>query len=218
VTLTTANPTTDPTTSPTTDPGDGGDDGVDVTGGESTGMGDTTRGSGETDDGRGESSTTAEPDACADPIAIELDAEAAILSGDWEIVMSMFGEGNVAAIDDNAFDPSGTVHWDIDVPCAGDWYIWVRATDFGSDDSFFARLDGEPEPAPIFEIDCGFGGEDYAWRVLNWRDPDTGEPCEYVEDPWIAQWTAGAHAFELDFRESIAVARIVVTNDPAYVP
>jgi len=110
------------------------------------------------------------------------------------------------------------VHWDIDVPCDGDWYIWVRATDFGSDDSFFARLDGEPEPAPIFEIDCGFEGQSYEWRVLNWRDPDTGDPCEYVVDPWIAPWTAGPHAFELDFREAPAVARIVVTNDPAFVP
>jgi hypothetical protein len=173
------------------------------------------------DEGGGDTSgatTSGEPVGCDRPVQIELGADQAELSGDWQLVMSQFGEGMVAGIDMGAFEPTGTVHWDVDVPCDGDWLVWVRGTDFGGDDSFFARLDGEPEPAPIFELDCEFDGDGYVWAVLNWRDPEAGMPCEHVLDPWIAQWSAGVHTFELDFREAPAVARIVVTNDPDFVP
>ena len=167
----------------------------------------------------GDESSTGEPSAACDEIVeIELLADAATLDG-FELIESMFvEEGTVAAIIfDGMNQPMGTVTWDIDIPCNDDWHIWVRGRNLGEQDSFFARQDGGPDPAPIFELDCG-GGNDYMWRELNWRDPEMGMPCEYVQDPWIAQWDAGPHQFQLEYRESPAVARIVVTNDDAFVP
>jgi hypothetical protein len=162
------------------------------------------------------SSTGASVGACDDVVEIDLEATDAVLSGGWEIIMSMVGEGMVAAMQ-QAPEDDAAVHWDIDVPCDDDWYIWVRGTDFGDQDSFLATLDGEPQPAPIFELECTPGGDAYVWTRLNQRDPDDAN-CEYVEDPWVATWATGTHAFELGFREAQAVARIVVTNDEAFVP
>jgi hypothetical protein len=167
----------------------------------------------------GEESSTGEPATdCEETLQIELSAEDATLDG-FELVKSSFPEEGIVAgvIMEGMNMPEGTVTWDIDIPCNDDWHIWVRGRNAGEQDSFFARQDGGPDPAPIFELDCG-GGNDYVWRELNWRDPEMGMPCEYVEDPWLAQWDAGAHEFQLEYRESPAVARIVVTNDDAFVP
>lgn len=172
---------------------------------------------GATDGGSSDGGTTGMPVGCDETVQIELAATDATLDGAWAITMSQLGEGEVAAIPMGQ-QGDGTVTWEVDIPCDDAWHIWVRGIDYGSEDSFYARLDGEPEPAPIFEIGCDFGGMGYSWRELNWRDPDNGGPCEYVEDPWVADWTTGLHQFQLEFRESIAVARIIVTNDAAFVP
>lgn len=172
----------------------------------------TCMGGGSTDSG-----STGGAVACDSTMEIELGATDAVLDGSWAIQMSQQGEGMIAAIPMGEMG-SGTVTWSIDVPCDDDWHIWVRAVDFGSNDSFFARLDGGPDPAPIFELDCGNFGQGYVWRELDQRDPENGGPCEYVEDPWVASWATGTHEFQLEFRESIAVARIVVTNDDTFVP
>lgn len=168
--------------------------------------------------GSSSESTGGGGEACADVVEIDLEATDATLSGDWTIIMSMAGEGMVAAIDPVDGDETDTIHWDIDIPCDDDWYIWVRGFDNGQADSFFATLDGEPNPAPIFEVGCDGGGQGYTWTLLNQRDPVMGNPCEYVEDPWLATWPTGTHAFDLAFRESQAVARIVITNDEMFVP
>lgn len=170
-------------------------------------------------DSSGEESSTGNPGGdCDETVQIELAAEDATLDG-FELVESSFvEEGTVAAvIFDGMNMPMGTVTWDVDIPCNDDWHIWVRGRNAGGNDSYLARQDGGPDPAPIFELDCA-GGDDYSWRELNWRDPETGMPCEYVEDPWLAAWEAGAHQFQLEYRESPAVARIIVTNDDAFVP
>ena len=152
-------------------------------------------------------------------VAFELEyvAEDAVLDGGFGLVDSMAKPGAVVA----AFDfqsPTGTVTWSIDIPCDDDWHVWVRAFDSGTNDTFFARLDGGPDPAPIFEADCTNDGQGYVWGELNWRDPEMGMACEYVEDPWLAQWETGAHEFQLEFRDSPAVSRIIVTNDDLFVP
>jgi hypothetical protein len=164
----------------------------------------------------GESSTGEVGGACDEVVQLEYLAEDAVLDGGWSLVDSQSKPGTtVASLD---FDnPTGSVTWD-EIPCDDDWHIWVRGFDFGSNDTFFARLDGGPDPAPIFEVDCTQGGEGYAWRELNWRDPEMGMACEYVEDPWIAASEAGAHQFQLEARDSPALARIIVTNDDAFVP
>lgn len=165
----------------------------------------------------GESSTGTPGGACDEVIQLEYLAEDAVLDGGWSLVDSQSKPGTTVASLDFG-NPTGSVTWDIEIPCDDDWHIWVRGFDFGSNDTFFARLDGGPDPAPIFEVDCTQDGDGYTWRELNWRDPEMGMACEYVEDPWIAAWETGAHQLQLEARDSPAVARIIVTNDDAFVP
>jgi hypothetical protein len=169
--------------------------------------------------GGSESTSTGGGGACADVVEIDLEATDATLDDTWEIIMSMVGEGMVAAFNGapDMDDTNDNVTWDIDIPCDDDWYIWVRGFDNGQEDSYYARLDGEPAPAAIFELECTGAGGGYIWTRLNWRDQMDG-PCVYTQDPWIATWTTGPHQFQLAFRESIAVARIIVTNDETFVP
>ena len=106
------------------------------------------------------------------------------------------------------------------MPCDDTYWIWVRYYNQGSNDSYFIKLDGGPDEVAIFEGDCEGGGGmqgNYGWNDINWRAEDGG-PCEYVEDPWPQDWAAGVHEVTLSYRESIAVARIIVTNDPDFVP
>lgn len=165
------------------------------------------------------SETTGNPgDACDEIVELEYLAEDAVLDGGWVLVESMSKPGMMVASNQGQ-DPTGTVTWDIEIPCDDQWHIWIRGYNAGPNDSFFARQDGGPDPAPIFEVECtqdnAFG---YLWTELNWRDPEMGMACEYVENPWLADWATGAHTFQLEYRESPAVARIIVTNDDAFVP
>ncbi|MEM6293215.1 MAG: hypothetical protein AAGA54_18215 [Myxococcota bacterium] len=168
---------------------------------------DTT--AGETED------DTGPVDAACDRVeVIELDATSADLSGNWVESTSMVGEGQIAVLEGGT---AGEVSFDIDVPCDDQWFIWVRYFEQGSDDSYYATVDGEPNPAGVFEGDCTQGGQGYGWRPLNYRTED--DPlCEYVEDPWAPEWDTGAHNVTFSYRESVALARIVVTNDPDYTP
>ena len=164
----------------------------------------------------GDSGDTGNAGACERTVQIELQAADATLSGGWQLAMSMLGEGEIVALTPGQFD--GSVLWEPDVPCDDTWFIWVRYFEDGSDDSYYATLDGEPDPAAVFEGDCTFGGDGWSWALLNWRDEATQGACEYTEDPWAPQWTAGVHAIELSYRETIAVGRIIVTNDEAFTP
>ncbi|MCR9160507.1 MAG: hypothetical protein ACE37F_27815 [Nannocystaceae bacterium] len=151
--------------------------------------------------------------ACDETVLIELGAVDADLSGDWSITTSQAGEGEIAVVDGNA---DGEVRWDVDIPCDDTWIIWVRLFDQGSADSFFATLDGEPSPPAIFEGGIQGPGQGWNWRDLNWRDPD--DAATFIEDPWAPQWAEGQHSIALSYRESVAVARIEITNDPDYAP
>jgi hypothetical protein len=186
----------------------GGDTGVADTGVADTGVADT----GVADTGVLD---TGGPVACDDPIVIEMVPADATLSGSWMLSMSMVGEGEIIVLPAGQTD--GTVLYEPDIPCDDTWYIWVRYWEQGPDDSYFATLDGQPAPAAIFEGDCSNFGNGWGWQILNWRDQNAG-PCNYTEDLWAPAWATGSHAIELSYRESIAVGRIVVTNDPAYLP
>ena len=153
--------------------------------------------------------------ACRETMLLQLGAAEAMLSGDWALSTSQAGEGQIVVIDPNV-GTAGEVLWNIDVPCEDTWTIWVRLFDQGEADSFLATLDGEPSPPAIFEGGIQGLGQGWNWRALNWRDPD--DLATFIEDPWAPQWGEGTHALALRYRESIAVARIEVTNDPAYAP
>ncbi|MCX4247906.1 hypothetical protein [Paraliomyxa miuraensis] len=166
------------------------------------------------DGGTTEGTTTGAGEACSEVVTFEMMPSEATLSGAWMLGMSMVGEGEISV---NQMGGPGSILFEPDIPCDDTWYIWVRAFNNGSDDSYFATLDGEPMPEAIFEGDCQNGGQGYIWAPLNWRDQMAG-PCTYVEDPWAPDWTTGVHQIEFTYREAAAMGRILITNDQDLVP
>jgi len=198
---------------------DGGS-GDDATDGGSTSGGSTSGGStsdGSTSDGSTSDGSTGAGAACKDIVTFELFPSDATLTGAWQLGMSMVGEGEISVLDQMAADLDGSILFEPDIPCDDTWHIWVRYWESGADDSYFATLDGEPMPAAVFEGDCTAAGQGYDWAQLNWRD-EAADPCDYTEDPWTADWAAGTHAIEFSYRESLAMGRILLTNDPMLVP
>lgn len=163
------------------------------------------------------SSSTGVPGAdCDDVMQIEMMPDQAIYSGAWELGMSGLGEGQISVIGFGG-NTDGSFIYEVDIPCNDTWYIWARYFDDGADDSYLAMLDGEPMPPAIFEGSCNGAGNGYDWARLNWRDQGDG-PCVYIEDPWAPQWDAGLHQIEFSYRESPAMGRILLINDPDFVP
>ncbi len=189
-------------------------------GSTTTGGGSTTTGAGSTTTGAG--STTGGAQTCQGFHEIVLTAEDASLTGDWELAMSQQGEGMIAFVSFDVWDPEGDVAWQVDIPCEDTWHIFVRGHDRQVEDSYFVRVDGMPDPEAIMELDCTDdpqnGNGVYRWQEMNWRAQGE-DVCNYVEDPWTFDWTAGSsHDVVFSFRESRALARIVVTNDPNWQP
>jgi hypothetical protein len=161
--------------------------------------------------------TTTGPSDC-ELEQIEMVAADADLSGAWATATSMVGEGEILVVNP-PFD--GAASWTVPIPCDDNWRVWVRSFDQGNNDTFHVTVDAEPDPPAIFESDCGpepmFSGE-YRWTLLNWRDFEEPFPCTYLEDPWVLDLDEGDHVIEFTFRESTALGRIIVTNDPAFDP
>ncbi len=155
--------------------------------------------------------------ACNMDVSFEIMAVDATAAEGWDPFMSMLGEGMVMAWDNQTQD--ATLSWDLDIPCDDTWHVWVRGVDQGSADSFFAMVDGAPNPPPIFELECTQGPQQstYVWKELNYREP-MANACEYLFDPWTQDWAAGPHQFTLMYRESAAVSRIWVTNTDGTPP
>ncbi len=190
--------------------------GLQTTGVDDTGTtGGSTGRPGTTTDEPTIGSTTGDPmGACTEIITFEMQPSEATYDGGWMLGMSMIGEGEIAQY--NMFG-GGSFTYEPDIPCNDTWYIWTRSLDDGPNDSYFATLDGEPMPEAIFEGDCTSGGAGYIWVALNWRD-QTSMACEYVENPWAPDWTAGVHQIEFSFREALSMGRILITNDQSLVP
>jgi hypothetical protein len=149
--------------------------------------------------------------ACAMDMAFEILAVDASAFDGWNPTMSMLGEGMVMAWDQqtmNAF-----ITWDIDVPCDDTWHVWVRGIDQNTTDSFFASVDGQPNPGTIFELDCTPNPNQgtYVWRELNWREM-AAPACTYLLDPWTQDWMLGIHQLTLTYRESNSVSKLWITN------
>ncbi len=146
---------------------------------------------------------------------IELDSDDAILTGAWQVTMSQQGEGVIMAIFGQ--QTQGTINFAVDIPCDDQWFVWVRYFEEGNADSYYVTLDGEPNPAGVYEADCSPAGGGYDWGLLNYRT-ENDPLCQSVEDPWAPQWDEGQHDIRFAFRESRALSRLIVTNDPAFVP
>lgn len=210
-----------PATTTTSADGSGGEDtstsstGLPPASSSTGAVADSTDGSTSLDDG-GSSSSGRVSTACRDVVTFEMMPSEATLTGGWSLGMSMLGEGEIAVFEEGS--PGGSILYEPDIPCDDTWHIWVRAWDNAGLDSYFATLDGLPNPPAIFEGDCTGGSSvPYIWAALNWRD-EAASNCVYVEDPWTPQWAAGVHQIEFSYRESQAMGRILLTNDPAFVP
>ncbi len=155
--------------------------------------------------------TTGMDTACAMDVSFEVLAVDATTADGWDPVMSMLGEGMIMAWDQQTMD--ATISWDLDIPCDDTWHVWVRGIDQGQADSYFATVDGQPDPPPIFELDCTQGPNQgtYVWAELNYRD-QADPACTYLFDPWTQDWLTGIHAFTLAYRESAAVSKLWITN------
>lgn len=160
--------------------------------------------------------TTGVGSDCTELEVIELFPADATHTGAWELSMSMVLPYDISVLD-QMMGTEGSILYEPDIPCNDTWYIWVQYWEQGSDDSYFATLDGEPMPAAVFEGDCSQFGQGYGWTALNWRDPED-PACTYQQDPWAPDWSAGVHQIEFSFRESPAMGAIVITNDQDYVP
>src|SRR5690606_9787266 len=105
------------------------------------------------------------------------------------------------------------VRFELDVPCEDFWHVWVRGVDNGNNDSYFVSLDGLPNPAVVFELDCTAvpGSATMVWRELNYRAEDAAD-CESTVDPWVQYWSGGVHDLTISYRESNMLSRVYVTN------
>lgn len=153
---------------------------------------------------------------CEEIGAFEFGVAGATLTGGWSLTESQVGEGTIAVIDAGS---SGTVTFNAGIDCATTWHVWVRwfLADIGNDE-FSVTIDGEPSPAAVFAGDClNVAGGGWTWTKLNWQqEGESG--CDFVQDPWALPWSAGDHTITFGYRSAEALARIVLTNDPAYVP
>jgi hypothetical protein len=168
-------------------------------------------GDGDGDGGDGDGDGDTGGNACVGDEEIAIEGEDADTQVGWYPTESMLGEVEVLFWDQMV--PDAYAEWNIDVPCDGDWHVWVRAINYQDQDSLFVQVDGGPMPIPIFEIACDAGPQEaaYEWRELNWRD-QMAPACEYVEDPWVQTWAAGPHTLTLGARESYAISKIWLTT------
>ena len=121
---------------------------------------------------------------------------------------------------------AGAVLFKVGLPCTDTYYLWGRVFDANpgmpadSDpDSYYASLDDGPEIT--WEYGCQTADAPlWSWQRVQLFDPNG---CT-LKDPWELALTAGTHHVKLRNREEAslfkqnAVARILVTNDPGYVP
>jgi hypothetical protein len=110
---------------------------------------------------------------------------------------------------------SGTAAWSFDVPTSGSYYVWSRvmAPD-GRHDSFYAKANSGTED--VYDDAQGTWSPNWQWTVLNGRN-GTGVPLTL--DPRIVTLSAGTNTIVFRGRETDSgLDRILITNDPAYVP
>mgnify|MGYP002619553633 FL=1 len=197
------------------DEGTSVDDGNADTGVANTDGADDTSGADTTED----DTTTEAVVSCTRTHEIVALVEDAVLTGSWTLESSGIGEGTYANPNGNeAQGTEGTITFSFDVPCADDWYVWIRFYDWGSQDSWYVRVDGEPGPKEaIAEGDCTPAGHNWDWALLNYRDREAPD-CEYVYDPWVQTWNAGEHTVEFEILEHSSLARLVIVNDPDFMP
>ena len=144
---------------------------------------------------------------------VRMEAESAALSGPMWVGstdQAFGGKYILATATDN-----GTATWAFTVPSSGGYYIWSRvmAAD-AQHDSFYAKANGGAED--IYDTAQETWSPNWQWTVLNGRG---GTDAPLTIDPRILTLVAGTNTFVFRGRETNSgLDRILITNDPAYVP
>ena len=178
---------------------------------ESTSESTTSESTSESTTTESTSESTTGSSACESEMSFLIPAVNYASAYGWQPYMSMLGEGMVLDLPDGVTEAVAT--YELDIPCDDTWHIWIRAIDYQQYDSLWVMVDDQPAEWAIFEVDCSDGPMDaaYKWNELNWR-LDGANPCQYVEDPWTQEWTAGIHTLALGYRDSYAISKIWFTN------
>lgn len=204
----------DPTTSPTATASTA--DETTTPDATTTSVGTTSTSTTTTDD-----TTTTETPGCADiGLSVLVTAENAILTNPMQTDQDD-DEGTIAF---SLVEGEGTADFSFDIQCAGTYYIWARVLDRtpgtgnGQDpDSFTATINGS------FKIEWLYGcTSETAWswqRIQAFDNIACGTPSE-----WSFGLSTGVHTVTLGNLEAgaldkfAAVARVLMTRDPNYVP
>lgn len=187
---------------------------------------DTTTGTSGTTDDTTTTSTTGPPPCEGMPVKqIEL-AKDAMVTPPMQKMWSNLDGSEVA------YSPqweAGTATFTFDIDCdGGTFYVWGRVLDYHSGvnnndpDSYYVRVDGGPESGWFYGCQTGQLSGGYHW--LRVRLGTQGAPCDSYT-PLVLQLTPGPHTITLRNREGeddgnhvAAVARLLITSDPNYVP
>lgn len=172
------------------------------------------------------SDTGVDVDPCA-PYTLEIDAAHAMLAAPMQLDTSV-GEGTYAY---SEVANQGRASFQFTLPCEAEVRAWARvydpgvgidAIDFTDPDSFLVAFDGEGDTQWWYGCetadDALFGG---AWAWVTLMD---NPYC--IGNQFRRTLSAGTHLLHLTNREAgnhdaarvAAVARVVVTTDPAYAP
>jgi hypothetical protein len=209
----------------------GTESGVDDTGATSTGGLDTGTSAPDPDTGDPPGSTGVDPPdppACNAYKQVLRVADAEVVPPMEKVMSGQVEEGIVAYSEANEL---GSVRFQFDAPCEGEYAVWGRVLDQypgptgNGPDTFYFRKDGDFEQ--IWYYGCQFADDEtgYQWKRIAAKIP--AFPCDTAED-WRPVLSAGPHTITLRNREGIyyydnkgevaAVARIIVTNVPGFVP
>jgi hypothetical protein len=202
--------------------GDSGTGGGDTSGGDGGGTGGD--GGGTSDDGGGTSGTGDPSGPCQEVVNELVLVEDATVTPPMQTAVSEMGEGTIAF---SEVAEQGTVVFLADLPCADTYYIWGRVNDFnpgthgsGDPDSYYVTVDTGQESTWFYG--CGtFDSPQWTWQPV--QDGELGADCEEGVRLEV-DLDAGVHTIVVRNREDAffenfaAIARILVTNDPDYVP
>lgn len=157
--------------------------------------------------------TTGAPNECNTFTAVTFYVKDATLTGnvgpaqiDGEVVLEGESAGDGAA-------------WDITIPCADEWLVWVRYYEEMGPNSYRFNIDDEAITLPFFDAGCDDdlpGG--MQWQALNRRGAGFREACVGLEDPYVAPLTSGAHTFSLVFTGPQFLGDVIFTNNPDFTP
>ena len=188
--------------------------------------GSTSSSTGPADDGDETTGSPADPCENPPPVTFEIDVTQAMLAAPMQLGDSP-SEGPYAY---SETAEQGRASFEFQVPCEAEFRAWARVYDPGvgvdwlepGPDSFFVSVDGEDTTEWWYgcqTADAGAFGGAWTWELL------MDNPYCIASD-FRRTLSPGTHLLHLTNREGgahgmnnvAAVARVVVTSDPTYVP